>query len=169
MTTVAETKMSLEDLAKLAEGIDDDQSFAFTAPVSGQSMVPFLFPGDQVRIRVHPEGGIFVGCIVAFRTANGCFLVHRVVHVARDGFGRERIITLGDGRKTVDKAVGTDAVLGVVTARIRQGMTISLDSKLRYMQGVAIAFRHYAHVRLRRMVKRSLKRALILMRVRSST
>lgn len=87
-------------------------------PVAGQSMIPFLHPGDTVYLDL-PDSPLKKADIVLFTRPDGRYILHRIVKVNPDG----SFILLGDAqtmRETVDS-------IGRIRARVTQ---VSCRSRL---------------------------------------
>lgn len=98
-----------------------------TFNVSGQSMEPFLFAGDQVLLR-HGEDNIRIGELVAYRQGD-TLVVHRLLRVFR--LRGERVMLLrGDNNDYPDPLIPMDKLVGRATAVIRGGRTYRIDRPL---------------------------------------
>ena len=76
--------------------------------VQGQSMLPFFRSGSVIMLRPLREGDLRLGTVVMAETAQGNFVVHRIIHAAP-----EEITLLGDGNLTTE-AMPPAKVYGVV-------------------------------------------------------
>jgi len=97
--------------------------------VRGASMVPTLFPGDVLV--VHPENAQTArqgDVIVFFRY--GLFCAHRLMNKTHEG-DSTLLIARGDALSRNDPPFEENEVLGRVTAVIRRGKRIALDSARR--------------------------------------
>ena len=82
--------------------------------VSGDCMRPLLESGDLIRVR---GGRIYwPGDVVAFRRADGCLLVHRILGCAPSRRGWS-VFAKGDNLSREDEPVARDAVIGRVIDR----------------------------------------------------
>jgi signal peptidase I len=82
--------------------------------VRGNSMLPTLFDGEQVRLEACDFDLVIPGQIVAVKTNNG-IVVHRVRY--RTALG---LLLAGDNNIMLDASIPRESFLGVVTAR-REG------------------------------------------------
>jgi hypothetical protein len=93
-----------------------EQQLEFESAIHGSSMAPAIPAGTRLRVRPlasqqHCEPGD-----VVFFLADDRYVVHRVVHRARWGAGRDHLLTCGDGAVAPDAPLRSDRVLGTVTA-----------------------------------------------------
>jgi signal peptidase I len=82
---------------------------AVTVPVTGDSMLPTLQPGDRVVLRRPDVTRLQAGDVVAFRMA-GRLVIHRI-----HGRDRAHFITAGDNLGLYDPPVAIEDVIGVAT------------------------------------------------------
>jgi hypothetical protein len=91
----------------------------------GGSMLPTIFPGDDLMVRREPIGGIRRGNVVLSRRA-GRFYAHRVVRIENRGSGAY-LITRGDALAYEDLPTSENELLGLIPALIRRGKRIELS------------------------------------------
>jgi hypothetical protein len=110
--------LSPEQLAAVAD-LWTRSSRELVVRLTGRSMEPAIPSGAEVRIRCGESGG--VGDVVVCREGAGV-RVHRVVARAAQAW----ILTRGDARWLPDAPLpGDDAVLGRVTAVVRDGTFVA--------------------------------------------
>lgn len=120
--------------------------------VDGRSMLPFIRPGDAVRVR--PVGGSTprIGDVVATRGApHGNLLVHRVI-----GRREDRLTIRGDNSPGRDGEYSADEILGVVTLVERNGRAVWFGAG-RSARLVSWAVRHGNVYRLNRLFRLMLR------------
>jgi signal peptidase I len=89
--------------------------------VTGASMLPSLWPGDEIAVRRQSAAGLSAGQVVlGYR--NQAFVAHRVVAI-RDG----AVVTRGDALAYEDAPFREDEVLGVVVSIMRRGRRVGLS------------------------------------------
>jgi hypothetical protein len=89
--------------------------------VTGASMLPSLWPGDEIAVRRQSAAGLSAGQVVlGYR--NQAFVAHRVVAI-RDG----AVVTRGDALAYEDAPLREDEVLGVVVSIVRRGRPVGLS------------------------------------------
>lgn len=101
--------------------------------VSGNSMWPWIRPGDTLLIVSETPGRLRVGEVVLVSRA-GAFCAHRVVGTLRKA-GQLFLVTQGDGFPEPDVPVLGDEVLGRVVAIKRGRRWIKLTSLPRRLLG----------------------------------
>jgi signal peptidase I len=102
--------------------------------VTGTSMVPALWPGDLLTVRSCSPYELAPGSIIVFRQDQQ-LIVHRLMHRLGD-----QIVTRGDARPRLDKAVESSQIVGRVEIVMRNGRPVGLrDSLVR--QFVAVCLR----------------------------
>jgi hypothetical protein len=90
----------------------------------GLSMWPTILPGrDKVDIEPIYEHAIRRGGIALYRRPSGILVLHRVVRT-----GKGNVWFCGDNQFDVEGPLPTSCVLGVMTARIRDGKRIETSS-----------------------------------------
>ena len=91
----------------------------------GVSMMPLIRQGrDLIIIEPAPKGRLNRYDAPLFKRDNGEYVLHRVLKVKKDGY-----IMCGD-HQWVKEYVSDDQIIGVLTAVVRDGKEISVNSKL---------------------------------------
>ena len=85
-------------------------------PVSGNSMCPFLHPGDQVFLE-KPQGALKKGDVVLFTRLTGQYVLHRIRKVNPDG----SFVMMGDNQGWVETVESAAQIHAKVTAVQRKG------------------------------------------------
>ena len=93
-----------------------------TVPISGNSMCPFLHPGELVFLSL-PEKKLEVGDVVLFNRPNGDYILHRIVSIRKDGI----YMTLGDNQ-TLPEPVPPQAIRAVTYCVRRQKRLVKKGS-----------------------------------------
>jgi signal peptidase I len=88
----------------------------------GGSMRPFLLDGDILVVRPAAAAEIRIGDVICYEPPSGGLCLHRVVARQERGF-----VTRGDALTYVE-VVPDAALLGLVTARERDGRWTALDT-----------------------------------------
>jgi Peptidase S24-like len=94
--------------------------------VTGDSMVPTLYPGAEVLIRKADFHSVTLGALAAFQR-DGRLFIHRVVFV-RNG----KVVTCGDAHMNPDPAIQEHEFIGLVTT-VNSGQGTSVRRKIRRM------------------------------------
>ena len=97
-----------------------------TFPVRGDSMHPFLYPGDMLFILHSSCEDAAPGELIAFRPAK-TLIVHRLLRVITDGDSRF-FLCKGDNCRRPDPLVSADRVVGRARVIIRGKSEIKLES-----------------------------------------
>ncbi len=105
-------------------------------PVSGESMLPLLQPGDQVLV-AHGYTGVQPGDIIVIWQA-GRLLIHRIIRISGNGKHRT-FFTKGDNALLFDSPVRAEEIIGQAIAIKRQGQQISLRTNTWRVLGWLIA------------------------------
>lgn len=101
--------------------------------VSGASMVPALWPGDLLTVRSCCPSELAPNSIIVFRQDQQ-LVVHRLIHRIGD-----EIVTRGDARRQLDKAVEPSQIVGRVEIVMRNGRPVdSRDSLWRQLVAVCL-------------------------------
>lgn len=95
------------------------RSGALRLRLLGVSMLPTLWPGDEVEIVSCSAGDLQLG-VVVLAIRDGRFFVHRVISVGDGG----HVITRGDAMPGPDPVFPADAVVGRVVRVSRGGRTM---------------------------------------------
>jgi hypothetical protein len=90
--------------------------------VTGQSMLPSIWPGDILLIERCAFGEIFTGDIVLC-AREGRLFAHRVASADVD-FESSRLVTQGDALPSPDAPVSAKEVLGKVSKIVRAGKSV---------------------------------------------
>ena len=117
MALIVDTKEYLNTICGLlAEGKTD-----LPVPVTGNSMCPFLYPGDIVYL--NRPAAPRRGDIVLFTRADGSFVLHRIYRVNRDG----TYLLLGDNQLLPEPVPG-ERIHAQVTSVRRKGKNLTQKS-----------------------------------------
>lgn len=110
MALIVDTKEYLNTICQLLrEGKQD-----LPVPVTGNSMCPFLHPGDIVYLNRYTE--LEKGDIVLFTRPDGSFVLHRIYRIEPDG----TYLILGDNQ-LLPEPVPTERIHATVTSvRIKE-------------------------------------------------
>jgi len=124
------------DLIALSTGLlENGVSIRFR--LTGLSMHPFLTDGDYATVRPIDTRGIRIGDVILYRMAHNHPALHRVVGI--EGIEQSRyVIVRGDACHTLEQ-VKEDDILGIVTARERNGGKERLDRGRLRLLGLVIA------------------------------
>jgi signal peptidase I len=107
--------------------------------VTGLSMLPAIWPGDELTIQRQPPDQFAPGQVVFFRR-NGGVVAHRIVRIADD-----RLFTRGDSNPELDAPVSWDEVIGRVAGIRRNGLPVRLQpSFAQRMMAWALRRSHFA-------------------------
>jgi signal peptidase I len=87
--------------------------------VAGSSMVPALWPGDELMVRPLGTAEPARGDLLLF-VRDGWLCTHRLIDRIDDG-DVTRLITCGDAAVTCDPPQSSDQILGSVVLRFRNG------------------------------------------------
>jgi hypothetical protein len=90
----------------------------------GESMLPTLWPGDEVEIAGCSSSELMPGD-VALAACDGRFVLHRVSSFSGDG----HVITRGDAMPRPDAALPDGSIVGKVTRVTRAGRTVSISRR----------------------------------------
>ena len=104
--------------------------------VEGQSMQPFLHPGDEVWVAPGPAE-LRRGDLVVLKTTTG-LMVHRLLR-AEPWLDAQRLWTQGDNNRRPDPPAGADDLLGPVLAVRRARGTLALDTPRWRVSGWLVA------------------------------
>jgi len=96
--------------------------------VTGQSMLPSVWPGDVLLIKRCRIGEISSGDIVLY-AREGRLFAHRVICAAPDR-EKARLVTRGDGLPSQDFPVSAEELLGRVSQIVRDGKCDAPPSSL---------------------------------------
>ena len=101
----------------------------------GASMLPAIWPGDELTVRRCGFGELQAGQI-ALVHRDGKLTAHRI-QTLRDS----EIVTRGDSLARTDAPVRADEVVGVVTGICRDGRTFDAEERM-WQRGAAWILRH---------------------------
>ena len=112
MALIVDTKEYLNTICQLLrEGKRD-----LPVPVTGNSMCPFLYPGDVVYL--NPVSALKSGDIVLFTRCDGSYVLHRIYRIQKNG----TYLMLGDNQLQLEP-VPAEQIHGMVTsARCKEKM-----------------------------------------------
>lgn len=97
----------------------------------GDSMYPLIQPRDLLVIK-KPEFPLKRLDIPLYKRDNGQYVLHRIVRIKKGEY-----IMCGDNRYEFEEGIADRQIIGVLTAIIRKGRTISVNS---------VSRRVYAHL-----------------------
>ena len=110
MALIVDTKEYLNTICQLLQEGKQD----LPVPVTGNSMCPFLHPGDIVYL--NRFAALEKGDIVLFTRPDGSFVLHRIYQIKKDG----SYLILGDNQM-LPEPVPTERIHAIVTsARIKE-------------------------------------------------
>ena len=107
----------------------------------GHSMLPTLFPGDVLTVKVEPLAEIQAGDVVLF-ARQGRFFIHRNLRPVQRGSG-SLLVTRGDSMPHADEPVTADELLGKIVSVERGAhppVAVPPCSRLRRMAGLMMAY-----------------------------
>ena len=110
MALIVDTKEYLNTICRLLQEGQQD----LPVPVTGNSMCPFLHPGDIVYLNRFAD--LEKGDIVLFTRPDGSFVLHRIYQIKKDG----TYLILGDNQ-LMPEPVPAERIHAIVTsARIKE-------------------------------------------------
>lgn len=110
MALIVDTKEYLNTICQLLQEGKQD----LPVPVTGNSMCPFLHPGDIVYL--NRFAALKKGDIVLFTRPDGSFVLHRIYQIKKDG----TYLILGDNQ-LLPEPVPAERIHAIVTsARIKE-------------------------------------------------
>lgn len=89
----------------------------------GDSMYPLIRPRDLLVIKKWDGNRLKKYDIPLYKRDNGQYILHRVIQVREKDY-----VICGDNRYVAETGICDRHILGVLTALIRDGKTIELDS-----------------------------------------
>lgn len=89
----------------------------------GYSMLPMLRPKRDLIIIERPRGKLRRYDVALYRRSTGHYVLHRVLHVAKDGY-----VMCGDHQCQRERGVTDAQVIGVLTAFVRDGNMIPVTA-----------------------------------------
>ena len=105
--------------------------------VTGFSMMPAIWPGDELTVRGVDAGMLREGQVALYRR-EGKLTAHRVIEAAR-GPG-EKVLTRGDSLPRMDAPVEAGEIVGQVVGIQRRGRAVKLETG-RWQRGAAWVLR----------------------------
>lgn len=125
------------DFLKLSRDIfKRGKSIRFQA--RGWSMRPFILNGDIILVSPVENSSLKTGDVVLYSTERDKVIVHRIIKKYKKD-GRMILLVKGDATSGFADEVGTQDVLGKVTAVERNGRQRRIDTKLYHMIGLLFA------------------------------
>ena len=109
----------------------------------GDSMFPLIQPRDLLVIKKWDGTPLKKYDIPLYKRDSGQYVLHRVIKVRRNDY-----VLCGDNRRWKETGITDKHILGVLTAIIRDGKTLPLDTPL---------YRRYAKMLYWRRLKLTLK------------
>ena len=107
MAVVLDTNEYLDTVCQLlAQG-----HTSVAVPVKGGSMVPFLHNGDTVYLDI-PHRPLKRGDIVLYTRGSGCYVLHRIYKVCRDG----SFLLVGDAQEALERLPAREQIHAIVTS-----------------------------------------------------
>ena len=103
-------------------------------PAQGLSMFPVLLPGDMLRVIPAKPADLKRGMIVVYESEDK-IISHRFIKIRES-----KLICKGDGLRSYDSPFPTDRLLGIVTARTRNGILTHLTNRLRRTTGTCMSY-----------------------------
>lgn len=107
----------------------------------GHSMLPTLFPGDILTVKLEPLAEIQAGDVVLF-ARQGRFFIHRNLRHVRSGSG-SLLVTRGDSMPHADEPVTADELLGKIVSverGTRPPVVVAPCTRSRRMAGLMMAY-----------------------------
>jgi hypothetical protein len=109
----------------------------------GESMLPTLWPGDEVEIVSCSPADIRRGDVV-LGTCDGRFVLHRLWSFSGNG----DVITRGDAMPRPDAALAAGAIVGKVAQVTRDGRTVSVSRRCTsFRRALGILFCYFGSAR----------------------
>jgi signal peptidase len=112
--------------------------------VAGSSMVPTLWPGDELRVRALELAELSRGDLLLF-VRDGRLCTHRLVDRLDDA-GVSRLITCGDAAIKSDPPIAVSEILGTVASITRGGREFPIASSTA-QRLLSFAIRHSGFIR----------------------
>lgn len=110
-------------------------------PVSGSSMVPFVFPGDMVYLS-RPEEPLKRGDVVLYTRPGGQYVLHRIARIRKDG----GYVMLGDAQTRLEQLDPSCRIHARAERAQRRGRMVSPGSLCwRFFAGVWLWLRPVRH------------------------
>ena len=90
----------------------------------GDSMQPFIHSGKDLLIIEKPQGRLKKYDVPLYRRDSGQYVIHRILKVREHDY-----VICGDNRWTRETGITDRHILGVLTAIVRDGRTISVQDR----------------------------------------
>lgn len=116
MHHILETKAYLDNVRAILEQGHTE----VPVPVSGNSMVPFLHPGDTVYL-CPISRPLKRGDVVLYTRPDGRYILHRIIALPKDG----SVIMLGDAQTLPEPIASRTQLCAIATAALRKGRPIT--------------------------------------------
>ena len=90
----------------------------------GDSMMPLIKQGRDLLVIVKPNGRLKKYDIPLYKRDNGRYVLHRILKVRENDY-----VICGDNRWSKETGITDRHIIGVLTAVVRDGKEISLDTR----------------------------------------
>ena len=100
-----------------------DNGEDFNLITAGTSMLPMLRDREDTVVLSQKKGKLKKYDLPLYKRADGSFVLHRIVGKGKDGYKMS-----GDNHPMIEYPVTDDQIIAVVSAYIRDGKRISIDS-----------------------------------------
>ena len=90
----------------------------------GDSMLPFIRSGKDLLVIEKPQGRLKKYDVPLYRRDSGQYVIHRVLKVRENDY-----VICGDNRWQRETGITDRHILGVLTAIVRDGKTISVQDR----------------------------------------
>ena len=91
----------------------------------GDSMMPLIKQGrDKMVIVKKPEGRLKKYDVPLYKRDNGQYVLHRIVEVRENDY-----VIVGDNRWALEYGITDEQIIGVLSAVIRKGKTLSVTDR----------------------------------------
>ncbi len=94
-------------------------------PITGTSMLPLLAAGRDTVVLAPVHGPLQTYDLPLYRRENGAFVLHRVVHVEKDG----TYTCCGDNQWVKEPGIQKDQLIGVTARICRKGKEFPVTAK----------------------------------------
>ena len=109
-------------MASFEEILARDGRLVYTSV--GSSMLPLIRQGRDLLVIEKAEGRLKKYDIPLYRRANGRYVLHRILKVRENDY-----VICGDNQVVKETGITDRCIIGVLTALVRDGKEISLDSR----------------------------------------
>ncbi len=106
--------------ATFEEIMERDGRLVYTSV--GDSMRPFIHSGEDLLVIEKPAGRLKKYDVPLYRRDSGKYVLHRILKVRQDDY-----VICGDNRWRRETGITDRHILGVLTAIVRDGKTISVQ------------------------------------------